>query len=56
MLTGKPGEHFPVREKSGNFEVGILSQNTLYWKIQDIFNFIFCDLICKEILLFFLFL
>ena len=39
--TGKPGimgRHFPVREKSGNFEqTGIVRENhTKYWKIQGI--------------------
>ena len=39
--TGKPGKmgkHFPVREKSGNFEqTGKVRENdTKYWKIQEI--------------------
>ena len=39
--TGKPGKmgrHFPVREKSGNFEqTGKVRKNdTKYWKIQEI--------------------
>ena len=39
--TGKPGKmerHFPVREKSGNFEqTGKVRENhTKYWKTQEI--------------------
>ena len=39
--TGKPGKvgrHFPVREKSGNFDqTGKVSENhTKYWKIEGI--------------------
>ena len=34
--TGKMGRHFPVREKSGNFEqAGKVGENhTKYWKTQ----------------------
>ena len=36
--SGKMGRHFPVREKSGNFEqTGTVRENhTKYWKIQGI--------------------
>ena len=36
--TGKMGKHFPVREKSGNFEqTGKVRENHIkYWKIQRI--------------------
>ena len=36
--TWKMGRHFPVREKSGNFEqIGKVRENdTKYWKIQEI--------------------
>ena len=36
--TGKMGRHFPVREKSGNFEqTGKVRENhTEYWKTQGI--------------------
>ena len=36
--TGKMGRHFPVREKSGNFEqTGKVRENhTKYWKTQGI--------------------
>ena len=39
--TGKPGKmgrHFPIREKSGNFEQSgkVRENNTKYWKTQGI--------------------
>ena len=45
--TGKPGKmgrHFPVREKSGNFEqTGKVRENhTKYWKIEGISEKIIC--------------
>ena len=45
--TGKPGKmgrHFPVREKSGNFEqTGKVRENhTKYWKTQGISPKIIC--------------
>ena len=30
--TGKMGRHFPVREKSGNFEQTVRENHTKYWK------------------------
>ena len=44
--TGKPGKigrHFPVREKSGNFEqTGKVRENhTKYWKTEEISEKIF---------------
>ena len=41
MRTGRPGKmgrHFPVREKSGNFEQTgkIMENHTKYWKTQGI--------------------
>ena len=38
IQTGKMGKHFPVREKSGNFEqTGKVRENHIkYWKIQRI--------------------
>ena len=32
--TGKMGEHFPVREKSGNFTQKLEKSEKLYWKSQ----------------------
>ena len=42
--TGKTGRHFPVREKSGNFEqTGKVRENhTKYWKTEEISEKIIC--------------